>query len=565
MKKYISLLVGAALATSMSCEVLDMDVQENPNQLTPDQYDLNAYLNSIQISLGDFLAGTPGTTGASEYGMEVTRMNTMFGPLYTNAYTPAAFNFMWNTAYAGILKDGSEIIRVAEEDEFYDHAAIAKIIQSYVLVTLVDYFGDIPYTEALQGVDNFNPGVTSDEEVYSEALRLLNEAIDDLNRDGFGKPQDLYYGGDMRKWEALANTLKLRIYVQTKHVNANAGAEVANLLATANIIDTPEEDFQFKYSTNRTAPDSRHPEFSGSYDNGADDYMANYFMNLLIVGRTYTNQDNQAIAVTDPRIRYYFYRQNVSNRNKNEQSLPCVAQTRPTHYRDFDPFCSLPSGYWGRDHGNNDGLPPDDLSRTIWGLYPFGGEFDYSYGGRGRMTSGAQGAGIQPIMLSSYVYFLRAEAALTMGTGEDARELLRQGVEASLNKVLNFGNEVNYSLESIRLDEGDNIENYIPSDQTVENYITAVMEAYDDSAEGQLEVVMEEFYKALFGNGVDAYNAYRRTGYPDDLQPTLEPSPGPFIYSFLYPSDLVNRNVNVSQKPMDNSVKVFWDPGLDLN
>ena len=35
-------------------------------------------------------------------------------------------------------------------------------------------------------------------------------------------------------------------------------------------------------------------------------------------------------------------------------------------------------GYWGRDHGNDEGTPPDNFTRTASGVYPAGGSFDGS-------------------------------------------------------------------------------------------------------------------------------------------------------------------------------------------
>jgi hypothetical protein len=39
---------------------------------------------------------------------------------------------------------------------------------------------------------------------------------------------------------------------------------------------------------------------------------------------------------------------------------------------------------------------------------------------------------------------------------------------------------------------------------------------------GRLNVIVSEFMVSLYGNGIDAYNAYRRTGAPTTMQPNLE-------------------------------------------
>jgi hypothetical protein len=71
-------------------------------------------------------------------------------------------------------------------------------------------------------------------------------------------------------------------------------------------------------------------------------------------------------------------------------------------------------------------------------------------------------------------------------------------------------------------------------------------------------VILKEYYKSLWGNGVEAYNMYRRTGSPKLMQPTRAVNGGNFVYSMIYPANFVNLNSSVEQKA-DNSTRVFWD------
>jgi hypothetical protein len=90
-------------------------------------------------------------------------------------------------------------------------------------------------------------------------------------------------------------------------------------------------------------------------------------------------------------------------------------------------------------------------------------------------------------------------------------------------------------------------------------YLANVSTIYDAAASSndKLNVVIKEFFITLYGNGIDAYNAYRRTGFPRDIQVNIEPNPGSFIRSFLYPASETNTNPNVPQKTV--SQRVFWD------
>jgi hypothetical protein len=63
---------------------------------------------------------------------------------------------------------------------------------------------------------------------------------------------------------------------------------------------------------------------------------------------------------------------------------------------------------------------------------------------------------------------------------------------------------------------------------------------------------------STYGNGLDSYAAYRRTGFPKNIQMNIEPNPGPFMRTFWYPDSEVSANANVSQKP-NLSIQTFWD------
>jgi hypothetical protein len=101
----------------------------------------------------------------------------------------------------------------------------------------------------------------------------------------------------------------------------------------------------------------------------------------------------------------------------------------------------------------------------------------------------------------------------------------------------------------------------IPDAARIDGYVNKVLTAYDNAATTQdrLNIIMKEYYLALWGNGVDAYNMYRRTNKPEYLQYVVgEPNPGSFINSHLYPSVFVNRNLNAAQKA-NVGAQVFWD------
>jgi len=219
---------------------------------------------------------------------------------------------------------------------------------------------------------------------------------------------------------------------------------------------------------------------------------------------------------------------------------------------------------------NPDGIPPDGPIRTSFGLYPAGGQFDEdSFGDtRNQGTTGGMGEGILPIMLSSMVDLMRAEAALTLGTNDDARVLFESGIRASIAKAISFESLVPGTMGTtvtLRSGEEGTIKELFGSDQgDIDNYLTNVLALYDAAnADGKLDLVAKEMMIASWGNGLEAYNLYRRTGKPNNMQPALESSYGEFPRTFLLPAVHVTRNSNATQKSFTD--RVFWDDGsVDL-
>ncbi len=556
-KYKISLFLLTLLISISACESVDLNVNDDPNNATPSASDVNLLLNGAMLNFTAWIGeeDEDNRTGF-EAGMEIVRMLHAFGPLYENAYEPGDFDDVWRQSYAGHLSDIQVIKQTALEGGLTHHSGIAKILESYTLTTLVDYFGDVPYSEAFLGADNFDAAVDDDEQVYTIALTLLNEAILDLETSpATSISQDLFFAGDLDKWITLAKTLKFRIYNNTRLAgsstfnDATALSEMNSLIADGDLINSASEDFNVFYGSNSSAPDIRHQQFINNYENTpSGEYMSMYFMNLLVNG----------FDDVDPRTRYYFYRQVNEYPASDAQGIfdfPCLAEGYPTHYTPgVDPFCtSIGDGYWGRIHFDAQGLPSDSDKITTWGTYPIGGKFDDdSFSAVGR-TSGMGGAGIQPIIMSSYVYFMRAEAALELGTTDNATEMLEAGIRASCDKVINFDvSTIGNAHASTVADVNDYV------DGILADYATA-------TAEGKLNIIMTQAYIASWGNPVEAYNNYRRTGMPLKIQPAQTSSPGIFTRTFKYPSVAIDNNPNINPKP-NQGVKVFWDTNaVDLD
>jgi len=199
-------------------------------------------------------------------------------------------------------------------------------------------------------------------------------------------------------------------------------------------------------------------------------------------------------------------------------------------------------------------------------------------------TLGGQGAGIDPILLASYVDFMRAEMALEAGTGENAMDLTIAGATKSIDKVYSFTNIIPGSTYDLVVSEDASTgtiitvgDSYLDPANLAANkkkYLDDLVQIWNDVVAGNyqpsvseiptdlLDVVMKEYMIAAWGNGYEAYNNLRRTGRPLNHAPMAEPAPGIFAYSSYYPANHVNFNPNATQKS-DLGQHVFWDTNPD--
>lgn len=557
------LIIAVTLLSLGSCKKLD-NLLVNPNFPVPSTANTDLYFTQVQLSTASLF------DGVSDIGMQLTRMVLMYGPNYQGAYTPQTFDGMWSTAYTGIFKHTNEVITLGTAEKKFPMVGMTKILKAYAMMSLVDMFGDVPYTEANQGAANTNPKADKGADIYAKAIALLDEGMADLVKagpSGYPGTLDLFYNASssssvgLANWRKLAKTLKLRAYMNTRLVQNNAAA-IQALITENDLINTKAQDFEFKYGSKNSNPNTRHPRYNGNYtaNGNAGDYIGTHFMWVLNNERGLGNANN------DPRLRYYFYRQTINNAQVSPNSSSCSVEAYPAHYDlnqpnpytgvNYDmPFCLVNNGtggLWGRDHGDNSGIPPDGNLRTTWGIYPAGGDFDLGQGTRVSLERGARGAGIQPIWLSSFTDFLRAEAALYGIITGDPKTYLDAAMRQSFDKVFTYPATVNYTVPTAN----------VPTQARVDAFIARVMNAYDLALNNgdRMDVIGKEYYVALWGNGLDAYNLYRRTGKPSNFQKAKVDPPGAFIRSVFYPSNYVNLNLNATQKT-STDVKVFWDNG----
>lgn len=207
------------------------------------------------------------------------------------------FNNAWNSIYGNL----NNIFQMQEKIEnevsgnvgHYDILAMAQILEALNFGILTDMHGDIPYSEACKGLDNLQPKLDAQKDVYAGILATLDEAIANLDKAEAENlknagDQDILFHGDLNQWEGLAYGLKARYLLHKLAVEPDVLSEVKS--AAQNAVD-----LGFKGALIR--------EFNGGT---AVNPWAAYFLS-----RSYTVSSNTVVNLmkvnNDPRLGFYTY------------------------------------------------------------------------------------------------------------------------------------------------------------------------------------------------------------------------------------------------------------------
>lgn len=292
MKKiFISIFCLSVLLTS--CEVdegLNID-QKNPTEVPASGLFTNATRNFFDLM------------HSANVNLNVWRLYAQYWAQTTypdeSQYNQVTRNIpegIWNTIYRDVLQDLKGARETLEADEnaenLQNKLALIEFMEVYAYSVLVDTFGDVPYTEAL---DPTNPSPAYDDAatIYADLLSRLDGAISQMNagEGGFVSTQDPIYGGDIAQWQKAANSLRLRLAMRLADVNTSTSQATAETAANAPLIDENSENFAIEYLGG--APNTN-PLWVSLVQSGRTDFVgANTFIDVL--------QD-----FNDPRLSVFF-------------------------------------------------------------------------------------------------------------------------------------------------------------------------------------------------------------------------------------------------------------------
>lgn len=472
--KYILLVLSVAGALA-SCERA-LDINDNPNSATESTPELvlpQALVGTSQLipsfsTYGGRIMYFANAGGVSGWGSGFLDYNYSTGneaALWSNTYNNL-------TDYQYVVTNTEN---VAGGESFY-HAA--QVMKAYNFANLVDTYNDVPYSEALQGNLNIHPKYDKAEDIYADLGSKLDAAVAFFKSSTLPSTfnaADVLFDGDAENWARFANTLKLKLVLkgQGKVTFANPGIDAIGVLEDDALVN---------------------PGFTKI--DGKQNPMWNTW--------AYAASGNAVGTWGTQFIPTYYVMSFYDGSKLNDEARADVS---------FANGIGAPKNQLGVQ----DPTPPVGLAPSTWVLRPTSGTISATnYRGIGIIKG--PGAG-QPLMLAAEAQLLAAEAVVKGVLSGNAKTFFENGIKASFN-YLNKN-------ESDQIASGVNAESYLENykEENASSYLVNFDLANSDDR--KLEAIITQKYIAfnfLFGH--EAWNEYRRTGYPSIINPsTNQPYP----------------------------------------
>lgn len=248
------------------------DINENPNaSVVPTT---SALLTNALTAIGGSTAGGANFS-AGLYAQYFSETQYTDNSLYANQ------DVDWAGEMAGSIYDLQNIININSDPATAELAAlngsnanqiaIARILKAYRFSILTDRYGDMPYSQALQG--NSQPAFDSQEAIYDDIFKELDEAVAQFDNKGTVKGDILFFG-DNTRWQKFANSLRLILALRVSEVNPGLGQSQFNdaLNSPGGVFESNDDNASIIYPGGAF----KNPWFGIGADQGVSDVVANF-------------------------------------------------------------------------------------------------------------------------------------------------------------------------------------------------------------------------------------------------------------------------------------------------
>jgi len=183
------------------------------------------------------------------------------------------------------------------------YSALGKFFRAYFFSKMSLEEGDIPMTQALQGLGNLTPAYDTQKAVMVQSLAWLESANTDLtaliSAGGNSLSGDFFFGGDLTKWQKVVNAYRLRLLLELSKKTSDADLNVATQFSS--IISNPakyplmasaDDNLQFIF----VSPTNYYPQTPDNFgQNGSRQNSSQTYISLLT-----SFQDPRVFAVAEP-------------------------------------------------------------------------------------------------------------------------------------------------------------------------------------------------------------------------------------------------------------------------
>jgi hypothetical protein len=218
MKKiYLSLALTALFA---ACT--DQFEDYNEDRKNPAEVSGEALFSNAQKELIDHISSTNVNQNIfklwAQYWTETTYTDEANYDLTTRNIADNNFRYYYRAALNDFLEAetiiaATEYINDPSPKVKENKLRIIALLRAYACQQLVDIFGAVPYTEALD-IENVYPAYDTGDFIYRDLITKVDEAVAGLDA-GYGSfgSADLFYGGDASQWIKFGNSLKIKLGV----------------------------------------------------------------------------------------------------------------------------------------------------------------------------------------------------------------------------------------------------------------------------------------------------------------------------------------------------------------
>lgn len=525
MKILFKVLIAVTFTTATTgCDdYLDINTNQNqPTLVQPDAILASALANTAGNYSGNATNYNTTTSFSAGYWGKSGVVNG-FTEERTYTYTSLYYQNLWSQTYDNL----NDYQLIQDQAATYpSHAAIARIMKVYNFQLLVDQYGDIPYTNALQGAANTTPTYDKADAIYKDFIVQLDGAIDDINKAATvsGSPvvgaEDIVFAGNMVKWKQFANSLKLRILLRQSQADPATVAYVRPLL-------TALQSASDGFITTDVMVQPGYAQAAGQQN-------------------PFFNRYGTTAAGTAPTERLYQLPTNYIIAQYVGNSDPRVSQLYTIGARGAT-GSSTPE-YIGTDLGERS--PPSFTAPVVASRFLSGGGLLKGFNAP------------TPIMLLSEHLFSKAEAeARSLLTGNAKQDYL-DGMKASF---LYFYRPASIDLRNATNAAAATVNAATATTAGITQYNTYINANptnprvnYDLAADKQEVIIFQKYLALNTVASTEAWADYRRTGKPA-IPLSLEAATPNRAVRLLYPQSEVNTNNANIPTNVTQFTKIFWD------